>query len=426
MGIGMVHQHFRLVAPFTVTENVALGLKGGLNLNLSRMAQEIGELSRQYGLQVDPQARIWQLSVGEQQRVEIIKLLYRKARVLILDEPTAVLTPQEARDLYRTLKRTAEQGCAVIFITHKLQEVMEAAATITVLRGGKTVATVNKQDISENELAQLMVGRQLKGPGQKPAACRGDTVLTIKDLKVWNDKGLEALKGINLTVAAGEILGIAGVAGNGQRELAEVIAGMRTAFAGRITIAGRTLEQGNPLEVIKAGVAYIPADRLGMGLVPNLGAVDNLLLKEYRHERWGKTFIDRRQARRWAMELVERFKVRMAGLDAPVKLMSGGNLQRLLLAREISARPRLLVAEYPARGLDIGATETVHRLLLEQRAAGTAILLISEDLEELFRLADRIVVMYEGEITGLVDAAAARVEELGLMMAGAKRMEVGA
>ncbi|NLW06524.1 MAG: ABC transporter ATP-binding protein [Clostridia bacterium] len=425
-GIGMVHQHFRLVAPFTVTENVALGLKGGFNLNLNKIAQEIGELSREYGLEVDPQARIWQLSVGEQQRVEIIKLLYRKARVLILDEPTAVLTPQEARELYRTLKKMAEQGCAVVFITHKLQEVMEAADTITILRAGKTVATVKKQDTSEKELARLMVGRELKGLRQKPAASRSATVLSIEDLRVLNDKGLEALKGINLTVAAGEILGIAGVAGNGQRELAEAVAGMRTIVAGRITIAGRVLEQGNPLEAINAGVGYIPADRLDMGLVPNLGAVDNLLLKEYRQERWGKTFIDRRQVRLWARELVERFKVRMAGLDVPVKLMSGGNLQRLLLAREISTCPRLLVAEYPSRGLDIGATEAVHRLLLEQRAAGAAILLISEDLEELFRLADRIAVMYEGEITGLVDTAAARVEELGLMMAGAKRMEVGA
>lgn len=425
-GIGMVHQHFRLVAPFTVTENVALGLKGGLKLNLNKMSREIAELSREYGLQVDPQARIWQLSVGEQQRVEIIKLLYRQARVLILDEPTAVLTPQEARDLYRTLRKMAEQGCAVIFITHKLQEVMEAADTITILRGGKTVATVKKQDTSAKELAQLMVGREIAGTGEKPASQKGDNVLVIKNLKVLSDKGLPALKGINLSLAAGEILGIAGVAGNGQRELAEAITGMRVILKGTITVAGQELGQGDPCRAIKAGVGYIPEDRLGMGLVPNLGAVDNLLLKEYRHPRWGKTLINRRAARQWARELVERFKVRMASLDAPAKIMSGGNLQRLLLAREISSRPRLLVAVYPARGLDVGATEAVHRLLLQQRAAGTAILLISEDLEELFRLADRIAVMYEGQIMGLVDTAGASVEELGLMMAGAKRMEVGA
>lgn len=425
-GIGMVHQHFRLVAPFTVTENVALGLKGGLKLNLNKMSREIAGLSREYGLQVDPQARIWQLSVGEQQRVEIIKLLYRQARVLILDEPTAVLTPQEARDLYRTLRKMADQGCAVIFITHKLQEVMEAADTITILRGGKTVATVKKQDTSAKELAQLMVGREIVGPGEKPASQKGDNVLVIKNLKVLSDKGLPALKGINLSLAAGEILGIAGVAGNGQRELAEAITGMRVILKGTITVAGQELGQGDPCRAIKAGVGYIPEDRLGMGLVPNLGAVDNLLLKEYRHPRWGKTLINRRAARQWARELVERFKVRMASLDAPAKIMSGGNLQRLLLAREISSRPRLLVAVYPARGLDVGATEAVHRLLLQQRAAGTAILLISEDLEELFRLADRIAVMYEGQIMGLVDTAGASVEELGLMMAGAKRMEVGA
>ncbi|GEA18728.1 MAG: ral nucleoside transport system ATP-binding protein [Moorella sp. (in: firmicutes)] len=425
-GIGMVHQHFRLVAPFTVTENVALGLKGGLRLNLNKLAGEIAALSKEYGLQVDPQARIWQLSVGEQQRVEIIKLLYRHARVLILDEPTAVLTPQEARDLYQTLKKMAARGCAVIFITHKLQEVMDAADTITILRGGKTVATVKKSETNEKELARMMVGREILWQVSKPAGRKGDKVLEIKNLKALNDKGLPALKGINLAVYAGEILGIAGVAGNGQRELAEVIAGLRPCQEGTITVAGQELGQCDPCRVINAGVGYIPEDRLGMGLVPNLGAVDNLLLKEYRHPRWGRAFLNRQAAREWARELVERFQVKTAGLNAPVKMMSGGNLQRLLLAREISNRPRLLVAVYPARGLDVGATETVHRLLLEQRAAGTAILLISEDLEELFRLADRIAVMYEGEITGLMAAGEARIEELGLMMAGAKRMEVSA
>ncbi|OIQ54651.1 ABC transporter ATP-binding protein [Neomoorella thermoacetica] len=425
-GIGMVHQHFRLVAPFTVTENVALGLKGGLKLNVNRLAGEIAALSKEYGLQVDPQARIWQLSVGEQQRVEIIKLLYRKTRVLILDEPTAVLTPQEARDLYRTLKRMAAQGCAVIFITHKLQEVMDAADTITILRGGKTVATVKKSETSEKELARMMVGREIVWQGDKPVAKKGEKILEIRDLRALNDKGLPALRGINLEVFAGEILGIAGVAGNGQRELAEVIAGLRPCQDGSITVSGQELGQCDPCRVIQAGVGYIPEDRLGTGLIPNLGAVDNLLLKEYRHPRWGRTIMNRRAARQWAGELVQHFKVKMAGLDAPVKMMSGGNLQRLLLAREISSRPRLLVAVYPARGLDVGATETVHRLLLEQRAAGTAILLISEDLEELFRLADRIAVMYEGQIMGLMPTEKASVEELGLMMAGAKRMEVGA
>ncbi|WP_258360718.1 ABC transporter ATP-binding protein [Moorella sulfitireducens (nom. illeg.)] len=425
-GIGMVHQHFRLVGPFTVTENVALGLKGGLRLNLNKLAGEIAALSKEYGLQVEPQARIWQLSVGEQQRVEIIKLLYRHARVLILDEPTAVLTPQEARDLYRTLKKMAARGCAVIFITHKLQEVMDAADTITILRGGKTVATVKKNETSEKDLARMMVGREILWQVSKPAARKGDKVLEIKNLKALNDRGLPALKGINLTVHTGEILGIAGVAGNGQRELAEAIAGLRPCQDGMITVAGQELGQCDPCRVINAGVGYIPEDRLGMGLVPNLGAVDNLLLKEYRHPRWGRVFLNRLAARDWAKELIERFQVKTAGLNAPVKLMSGGNLQRLLLAREISNRPRLLVAVYPARGLDVGATETVHRLLLEQRAAGTAILLISEDLEELFRLADRIAVMYEGEITGLMGVEEARIEDIGLMMAGAKRMEVSA
>jgi len=425
-GIGMVHQHFRLVAPFTVTENVALGLKGGIKLNLNQLAQEIAELSEKYGLKVDPFARIWQLSVGEQQRVEIVKLLYRRARVLILDEPTAVLTPQEARELYRTLRKMASEGCAVIFITHKLQEVMEAADTITILRHGKKIATVKKEETNERELARLMVGREISWTGDKKQASPGRVVLEIKNLHALNDKGLLALKGINLSVSAGEILGIAGVAGNGQRELAEVIAGLRPALKGSILVEGKEIIHCDPCRVIAAGVSFIPEDRLGMGLVPNLGAVDNLLLKEYRHPRWGKVFLNRRAARQWAQELIERFQIKLASLEAPVKMMSGGNLQRLLLAREISGQPRVLVAVYPARGLDVGATETVHRLLLEQRAAGTAILLISEDLEELFRLADRIAVLYEGEIMGIVPTEQADIEELGLMMAGAKRMEVSA
>ncbi|MBC7326068.1 MAG: ATP-binding cassette domain-containing protein, partial [Moorella sp. (in: Bacteria)] len=298
-GIGMVHQHFRLVAPFTVAENVALGLKGGLKLNLSKLAAEVEALSQEYGLKVDAQARIWQLSVGEQQRVEIIKLLYRHARVLILDEPTAVLTPREARDLYQTLKKMAARGCAVIFITHKLQEVMDAADTITILRGGKTVATVKKSETSEQELARMMVGREILWQVQKPPAQKGDKILEITGLQALNDKGLPALKGINLTVNAGEILGIAGVAGNGQRELAEVIAGLRPCQAGSITVAGQEIGQCDPCRVINAGVGYIPDDRLGMGLVPNLGAVDNLLLKEYRHPRWGRTLLNRRAARQW-------------------------------------------------------------------------------------------------------------------------------
>lgn len=425
-GIGMVHQHFRLVAPFTVTENVALGLKGGIKLNLNQLAQEIAELSEKYGLKVDPFARIWQLSVGEQQRVEIIKLLYRRTRVLILDEPTAVLTPQEARELYRTLRKMASEGCAVIFITHKLQEVMEAADTITILRNGKKVATVKKEETNERELARLMVGREITWTGDKKKPPQGRVVLEIRNLQALNDKGLLALKGINLSISAGEILGIAGVAGNGQRELAEVIAGLRPALKGSILVEGKEIIHCDPCRVIAAGVSFIPEDRLGMGLIPNLGAVDNLLLKEYRHPRWGKVLLNRRAARQWAQGLVERFQVKLASLEAPVKMMSGGNLQRLLLAREISSQPRVLVAVYPARGLDVGATDTVHRLLLEQRAAGTAILLISEDLEELFRLADRIAVLYEGEIMGIVPTEQADVEELGLMMAGAKRMEVSA
>ncbi len=426
-GIGMVHQHFRLVAPFTVTENVALGLTGGFRINLDKLAKEISALSHDYGLQLDPEARIWQLSVGEQQRVEIIKLLYRKTKILILDEPTAVLTPQEAHDLYATLRRMAQEGCAVIFITHKLQEVMDAADTITILRGGCTIATMSKKDTDTKQLVQLMVGREIEHKsGVIGGEIKGNTILQIDSVHALNDKGLPALKDVSLSIAAGEIFGIAAVAGNGQRELAEVITGLRPYHSGSISVDGNPLKPNDPKASIDAGVSYVPDDRLGTGLVPNLDALDNLFLKDYRNPRWGRFLLKQGAFREHAAQLVKEFSVSMAALSNPVKMMSGGNLQKLLLAREISAAPRVLIAVYPVRGLDIGATESVHKLLMEQRAAGKAILLISEDLEELFLMADRIAVMYEGDIMGIIPKHEATVAELGFMMAGAKRREVGA
>jgi len=421
-GIGMVHQHFRLVRPFTVAENVVLGDPSqGFFYRRQEVQRKIEELSFRYGLRVDPAAKVWQLSVGEQQRVEILKILYRGAEILILDEPTAVLTPQEARELYRTIRRMANQGQAVVFITHKLEEVMDAADVITVLRGGRNVATVPRAETNPRELARMMVGREVFMDRPKEPVEKGETVLEVGELRALNDKGLPALRGLSLRVRAGEIVGVAGVAGNGQRELAEVITGLRRVQSGKVFIAGADMTNRPPREIIDAGVSHIPEDRLGVGLVPGLGVHDNIILKDYRLPPvCSGPLLRPRVIHSRAVELVERFDVRVAGLDSPVRLLSGGNLQKLLLAREISARPKLIVAMLPTRGLDVGATEAVHRILLAQRAAGAAILLASEDLDELLRLSDRVMVICEGRIVGQMPAEEADIEEIGLLMAGAK------
>ncbi|MCR4425544.1 MAG: ABC transporter ATP-binding protein [Firmicutes bacterium] len=420
LGIGMVHQHFRLVNTFTVAENITLGMsKPRFILDMSAIERELERFSRNYGLAVNPRAKIWQLSVGEQQRVEIVKMLYRGADVLIMDEPTAVLTPQEVRELFSTLRRMAASGKAIVFITHKLDEVMQIADTITVLRGGENVATVGRSHTDARALAAMMVGRELAPLPDRPPAEPGPIVLALSGVDATGDRGERALAGVDLQVRAGEIHGIAGVAGNGQRELAEVITGLRKATAGAVCVLGQPLTNASPLRIIRAGVSHVPEDRLGMGLAPNLGVTDNAILKEYRSSPIGSgPFIDAKQAVARTTELVERFRVKTPSLRTPVKQLSGGNSQRLLLARETSCVPRLIVAVHPTRGLDVGATEAVHSILLSQRSEGVAILLISEDLEELTALSDRISVMYCGEIMGTVSRDKVNIEEIGLMMAG--------
>lgn len=422
LGIGMVHQHFMLVETLTVAENVILGLKEPrLVLDMDRVEQEIEELSRRYGLQVDPTAYIWQLSVGEQQRVEILKALYRGANILIMDEPTAVLTPQEAHELGRTLRRMAEEGKAIIFITHKLDEVAEFSDRVTVLRQGRVVATLPTEQTTREELARLMVGREVLFRLEKEPVEPGAVVLELRDVHALNDKGLPALRGVSLQIRAGEIVGIAGVAGNGQRELAEVVTGLRPVSSGRILVHGRDVTNCSPREVIQAGVSHIPGDRLGMGLVPNLPVSDNIILKDYRKAPLAQgPFLRKQAVIRFAQELIRRFRIDTPSPATPVRLLSGGNLQRCILAREITAGRGLLVAVHPTRGLDVGATEAVRRMLLEQRAQGAAILLISEDLEELLALSDRIVVLYEGQVMGTVSADEANIEAIGLMMAGSR------
>jgi simple sugar transport system ATP-binding protein len=421
-GICMVHQHFRLVEPFTVAENVVLGDHRGegrtFRLRQRAIEGRVAELSQRYRLAVEPRARIWQLSLGEQQRVEILKALYREARILILDEPTAVLTPQEAELLFETLREMAAEGRTVIFISHKLHEVKAVADRVTVLRGGRSLGTVSAAEATPRSLAALMVGRELGGAGEARARTAGEAVLELEGVWTPGDRGEAAVRGASLAVRAGEIVAVAGVAGNGQRELAETIAGIRTPTEGSVRVDGKAL-RADPRAAIAARVAYVPEDRLGTGVAPSLSIASNLVLKSYRgpHSSRGP-LLRLRRIRESAVELIHRYRIAAPGPAAPARLLSGGNLQKVVLAREFSGRPRLLVAASPTRGLDVGAIETVHAYLRDAAADGVAVLLISEDLDEILVLADRIAVMYEGAIVGETSRAEASVEELGLLMAG--------
>jgi simple sugar transport system ATP-binding protein len=424
-GIAMVHQHFRLVSPFTVAENVVLGDERDVGrsflLRTGAIESRVEELSRRYGLAVDPRARIWQLSVGEQQRVEILKALYQDARILILDEPTAVLTPQEAEALFETIRAMAADGRTVIFISHKLHEVKAVADRVTVLRRGKSVATVAAADATPRSLAALMVGREFE-PERRPAERGhvGEPVLKLDGVWADGDRGVPAVKDVALTICAGEIVGVAGVAGNGQRELAETIVGMRPLTDGAVEVCGRRLSGGDPREAISARVAYVPEDRLGTGVAPSLSVASNVVLKSYRGAPVSSgPFLRFRRIRDLARGVIDRYDVRTSGPNAPAWQLSGGNLQKVVLAREFSGEPVVLVVASPTRGLDVAGIETVHSYLLEAASAGVGVLLISEDLDEILVLADRVAVMYEGAVVGERVVGAATVEELGLMMAGA-------
>jgi ABC-type uncharacterized transport system ATPase subunit len=424
-GICMVHQHFRLVEPFTVAENVVLGdhRSEGRRFFVHSPAIErrVEELGERYGLGVDARSRIWQLSVGEQQRVEILKALYREARILIMDEPTAVLTPQEAEALFTTLRVMAQEGKTVIFISHKLHEVKAVADRVTVLRGGRTVETVMATDATQRSLAALMVGREVElgRRHEREAKPDGDVVLELDGVRVPGDRGGEALNGVSLALRSGEIVAVAGVAGNGQRELAETISGMRAPSAGTIRVGARELRPGDARDAIKAGVAHIPEDRLGTGLAPSLSISRNAAFKTYRTApiSWGP-FLAMKRMGELARSLIQRYDVKAPGPETPARNLSGGNLQKLMLGREFHGDPKVLIAAQPTRGLDVGAIETVHGFLRDAASDGVAVLLISEDLDEILALADRVVVMYEGAIVGELEAGTATVEELGYLMAG--------
>ncbi|MEA2608716.1 MAG: ral nucleoside transport system ATP-binding protein [Chloroflexota bacterium] len=419
-GLGMVHQHFTLVPSQTVTENILLGLdRPRFLLNARRSETEIGRLAAEFGLRVDPRAKIWQLSVGEQQRVEILKMLYRGARILIMDEPTAVLAPQEIEELFRTLRAMAKAGRSIVFISHKLTEVLAIADRVTVMRRGRvTAAGLPAAGVTKPELARLMVGRDVLELYQRTPIERGPVVLAARDVVADNDRGRPALRGVSFEIHAREIVGIAAVAGNGQTELAEVITGLRPC-QGTISIGGETISNRPAGRGIRLGVAHVPEDRTGVGSAPNLSLTDNLIMKRYRDAPISRGWlIDDGMARSVAETLKGEYGISAPSIDTQARLLSGGNLQRLILAREIDSKPAVLIACQPTRGLDVGAIETVHRLLLERREAGAGILLISEELEELLALADRIEVMYEGRIVGSFDASTADIHEIGLLMTG--------
>jgi ABC-type uncharacterized transport system ATPase subunit len=420
-GIGMIHQHFQLVPGFTVAENVALGLPSsrGPVLDLDVVSARIRQLAEQYSLTVDPDARVWQLAVGEQQRVEIIKALYRGAAVLVLDEPTAVLTPQEVNDLFVILRQMAREGHALIFISHKLNEVLAISQRVTVLRDGRVVGSRATHATTQPELARMMVGREVLLQYDRPPAQAGAVRLHVEDVWSRGESGHDALRGVSLDLCAGEIMGLAGVSGNGQRELAEALAGMRPIQRGRITLNGQEVTRRSPAECLAEGQAYIPEERMRDGTIRDFTVAENVILQDHGQAPYSHaTFLDFKAIETHAAELVQAFSVKTPSTDTPLKNLSGGNIQKLILARELSRRPSVVIAAQPTRGVDIGASEYIHQRLLEQRAAGTAILLISEDLDEIRAISDRIAVIYEGKIVGIVDGRTASAEELGLMMTG--------
>lgn len=421
LGIGMIYQHFKLVKPFTVAENIVLGMDRVKILKTRELEKQVKELSEEYKIKINPSSAIWQLSIGEQQRVEILKILYRKADILILDEPTAVLTPDEVKELFGTLKNMAERGCTIIFITHKMNEVMEYADRITVLRDGRLVKAVKKEETTEAELAQLMVGREISmGRRNTKNTTRAEVVLKARDISVLNDKKLKAVEGLSFDLYAGEILGVAGVSGNGQKELMEALAGLRGLEGGQISINGKDCTNASVRQRIQMGEAFIPEDRYGFALVKTMTVTENASFKCYRNPSFCRHgVLQYKKLEEQAKRFIEDFHIKVGGTKSLVQSMSGGNAQKLILARETAEQPSVILASYPVRGLDIQATESIHKILVEEKNRGAGVLLVSEDLDEIFQLSDRVAVMYEGKFMGILPVEQVDLKQIGMAMAGA-------
>jgi ABC-type uncharacterized transport system ATPase subunit len=425
LGIGMIHQHFMLVPQLTVLENIIASLRSdkGVFIDKRRVRQQVMELAQKHQLQIEPDAYVWQISVGAQQRVEIIKVLLTGAQILVLDEPTAVLTPQEVRELFHILRSLAGAGKTIIFISHKLDEVTEISDRVTVLRNGRVVGTVKTKATNKAELARMMVGREVLFTLEKEAVQPGETVLEVEHIHAFNDRKLPAVKDVSFVVRRGEILGIAGVDGNGQNELTEVIAGLRKATRGRVLILGRDVTNRSPHHVLFQGVAHIPAERKAVGTIGEFSVAENLVLVSYDTPPFARLgWLNQNAIDRFARERIQEFDVRTPGPGTFAEQLSGGNLQKVVLARELARRHDLLLCVQPTRGLDVGAIEYVHRRLLEERRRGAGILLVSTELDEILGLSDRIAVMYEGQIMGIIPNQNVELDQLGLMMAGALRL----
>jgi general nucleoside transport system ATP-binding protein len=426
LGIGMVHQHFMLIPVMTVTENIVLAnepVHAGILLDQRAAEERVEEVARTFKFAVDPHATVQNITVGQQQRVEIMKALYRNADVVILDEPTAVLTPQEAQELFEILRTLTREGISIIFITHKLNEVLEIADRITVLRRGKKVETIPREGATEDSLARAMVGREVLLRVEKTPANPGDVLLHVEDLQVRDDRGLEAVRGVSLDVRAGEIVGIAGVDGNGQSELIDALTGLRSVASGSITVHGEDLTRATAREALDAGLGHIPEDRHRRGLVLDFNLAENLVLHDYGKEPFSRLgWINPRRWFRWAAGLLREFDVRGGGPTTRAGSLSGGNQQKVVVAREVSRDPSVLIAAQPTRGLDVGAIEFVHGRLVEQRDAGKAVLLVSLELEEILSLSDRILVLYEGRIVAEFPPDVTE-EEVGIAMTGARQRE---
>ncbi len=417
-GIGMIHQHFKLVDVLSAQDNIIGGQKGGFFLNRKAIRKEIVALMTRYGLEIDPDKRVVDMSVGEKQTLEILKVLYRGADILIMDEPTAVLTPQETRRLFDIIRRMRDSGCAIIIITHKMQEVLEISDRVTVLRHGRTVRTLETAGTNRQELTDLMVGRSVNLSIHRPDVDASEAVLSLTDVTCFSTDNRKLLDSVTFALAGGEILGIAGVANSGQKELCEAIAGLVKVQEGDIDMRGNKLIGMSPRAIARLGVSmsFVPEDRLGMGLVASMGIVDNMMLKNYRDH--GRFFLNRKPAASRANDIVKQLEINTPGILHPVKNLSGGNIQKVLLGREIASNPHVLITAYPVRGLDINASHNIYNLLNEQKKNGVGILFVGEDLDVLMAFCDRIMVMHAGRITGIVKAHDVTKDQLGLMMTG--------